>query len=100
MPDKIEEVTVYTFETAGLSFLAEGYVTKFDGFSIIYPLTEDAEKTMRLPLEAPLTLPLQNVTSKQNFAKPPSVSRKRKSSKRWKKTASAAHRRTPRPSRP
>ena len=71
MPDKIEEVTNYTFEANGLQFSADGYVTKFDGFSIVYPITEDNEKTMLPPLDAPLTLPLKDVDMKQNFTKAP-----------------------------
>jgi len=71
MPDKIEEVTTYVFEAGGLQFDAEDIVTKFDGFAIVYPLADDGDKKSLPALEAPLTLPLQNVTAKQNFTKPP-----------------------------
>ncbi len=71
MPDKVEQVTTYTFETNGVQFTAEGVVTVFDGFTKLYQLGDEEERQALPPLSIPSRYPLVHVSSKQNFTKPP-----------------------------
>ena len=70
MPNKIEQVTTYTFESNGVTFTAEGVITVFDGFTKVYDLGEEGETTLP-ELTAPNTYPFNTLKGKQNFTKPP-----------------------------
>ncbi len=70
MPDKIEQVTTYTFDSNRVEFTSEGVITKFDGFTKLYQLGEDEENVLPA-LVPPATYPFRNFKGKQNFTKPP-----------------------------